>query len=563
VAALHAAGHAPPGSRHDRRRARLHGTTPNGYGAPTVLRALALLLVVACQRTPTYTTMGDVVEIDEDGARVTLRHDDVPRVLAAGTTAFAVASPDVWRDTPPGTRVRFDAVPRAGGLVVTAMARVDGAPAAQAPTGGHSHAPAHGGVVTMVGTIHLEVVATRAGELRIYPSDLWRRPLPVDGMTGSVTLDVPGGGWAGSLRAAGDALRADAPPLAGPDVTAHVRLTRDGEAIEAYVGVPVDAGGEDGGSAARRCLPVVVPADARGRSPRCAFDFGLAVSAVVGAPASGAVLVALHEGDLTAWRVADGRAVATFAPPPAPPGPVPGAQHQIWGAIAASPDGRQAVVGIRQRLLRYSVGSGRLLRTLSDADGGLVRDVAWSADGARLVVTRTFDPVAHVLTPADGAEVRRLEAEGQPLAVALGRDGAAAVGLEAGPILLWDGDGTGAARRASTTGGGGHAFAFVGTRLWSADGDRLVVHDGAGVRETPARATILRLAASQDGTRVASADAGGTIRVHDPDTGEVRETLDWHRTTLAGLAWVGDTLVSGDARGRVALWDVGDARVMQ
>jgi len=38
----------------------------------------------------------------------------------------------------------------------------------------------------------------------------------------------------------------------------------------------------------------------------------------------------------------------------------------------------------------------------------------------------------------------------------------------------------------------------------------------------------------------------------------VVETLAWHEAAVWGLAWVGPLLVSGDAQGRVALWDLGD-----
>jgi WD40 repeat protein len=39
-------------------------------------------------------------------------------------------------------------------------------------------------------------------------------------------------------------------------------------------------------------------------------------------------------------------------------------------------------------------------------------------------------------------------------------------------------------------------------------------------------------------------------------TAATLETLTWHRAPVWGLAWAGSTLVSGDADGNVALWDL-------
>jgi hypothetical protein len=69
--------------------------------------------------------------------------------------------------------------------------------------GAHTdHAPRHGGVLGMVGDVHLEVVR-RAGHIEVYPSDAYRRPLTARG--GAVRLDT---GVTLPLEPAGDGLLA-------------------------------------------------------------------------------------------------------------------------------------------------------------------------------------------------------------------------------------------------------------------------------------------------------------------------------------------------------------------
>ena len=99
-------------------------------------------------------------------------------------------------------------------------------PVAEGRPGLHDHTPHHGGVVAMVGMIHLETVATAEGRVRVYLSDIWRRPLPLAGVDGSVTIRLPEGKQTLPLFIAGDALEASGPRLRGPGVSVEVDLTR-------------------------------------------------------------------------------------------------------------------------------------------------------------------------------------------------------------------------------------------------------------------------------------------------------------------------------------------------
>jgi Cu/Ag efflux protein CusF len=87
-------------------------------------RALLLLVALAsgCDRTPSYTGIGDLVAVDRATLRVTIRHDDIRNLMPAMTMAFAVDSPGVLVSAVVGTRVRFELVRRGDNLVVTRLA---------------------------------------------------------------------------------------------------------------------------------------------------------------------------------------------------------------------------------------------------------------------------------------------------------------------------------------------------------------------------------------------------------------------------------------------------------
>ena len=107
------------------------------------------------------------------------------------------------------------------------------------------------------------------------------------------------------------------------------------------------------------------------------------------------------------------------------------------------------------------------------------------------------------------------------------------------------------------------ALALAGDRLVSAGPDGVVrAWDLKDPDAAPARldvgSAVLRIAVAPDGRTVASAGHDWTIRLHDLATGQLIESLGWHRAGIYGLAWAGTVLASGDTQGRVALWDCGD-----
>src|SRR5262249_53138437 len=138
----------------------------------------------------------------------------------------------------------------------------------------------------------------------------------------------------------------------------------------------------------------------------------------------------------------------TFAPPP--PGEVTvleGAESEEGAtAIAARADGAEAVVAIGKRMIRYRIDTGQVIRELPAAPGR-VRDLAWSPDGARVLMNVYGDPDARLLDADSGEVVRRIPVAQEAAAVAFRGDGRlAAVGSEIGPIVVFD-PGNGSAPR--------------------------------------------------------------------------------------------------------------------
>src|SRR5262249_50265665 len=175
---------------------------------PRPVALVLLALALACRREERFTGTGDVVAVDEAGLRVTLRHDDIPGLMPAMTMAFPARSLAVVAGVAVGTRVRFELARVGQDLVVT---RLEPVGAANAPRPGiHDHTPHHGGVVTMVGMRHLEAVATSDRRIRVYLTDVWRRPLPLDDVAGTAAGDLPDPPVL-ALAAHGDALEAVIP----------------------------------------------------------------------------------------------------------------------------------------------------------------------------------------------------------------------------------------------------------------------------------------------------------------------------------------------------------------
>ena len=94
----------------------------------------------------------------------------------------------------------------------------------------HDHRAREGGAVAMVGTEHLEVTALRSGEVRVWLSDEFRKPLPVAGRRGTVEARQGARVESAPLSPDGDHLAAKLAPLGAAPVEATVRLPMGGDA---------------------------------------------------------------------------------------------------------------------------------------------------------------------------------------------------------------------------------------------------------------------------------------------------------------------------------------------
>ncbi|MFN7135306.1 MAG: cupredoxin domain-containing protein, partial [Myxococcales bacterium] len=91
----------------------------------------------------------------------------------------------------------------------------------------HQHTPKEGGVVAMMGDLHLELVAAPDGEVRLYLSDDFRKPLPASGRRGTVEVRVDDGPVASKPllpEPNGAFLAASFPPFGSKAVEVTVRM---------------------------------------------------------------------------------------------------------------------------------------------------------------------------------------------------------------------------------------------------------------------------------------------------------------------------------------------------
>lgn len=425
------------------------------------------------------------------------------------------------------------------------------------------HTPHHGGIVFSGPRQAVEAAAAPDGTVRVWLGDGWRQPIPLDGMQGTLTVLEDGGPRPVALVHEGDALVAHAGPLRGERVPVLVELLKDGNPmLRASFVLPVAPGTFGAaGVPLEGCVPP--PDEGEGPRPRCVLHFVQGVTGVAANRAGDAMILSVLETPTSSWRLPGVTLLAGFQPPPAEQLDTDQAPHVDEPvSMTTSPDGREVILALGERLLRHDIVTGRLLSELA-AGHPAPRSVAWAPDGRTVLVTRFSGHTLDVLDAHDGTPVRSIpiDADVATTTVAVSADGSrAAVGTEAGPVVVVPLRGDGALTRLSQPVQPSDALGFAGDVLVAAGGEGVLrvwdVATGALRVAVPIGAPVMRLAVNADGTRVATADRTGTIRVHAMPDASLERAMGWHRAQVRGMAWAGTLLLAGDADRQLAVWDL-------
>lgn len=417
------------------------------------------------------------------------------------------------------------------------------------------HGAHHGGVVFNGPRLNIETTAARDGTVRVWLTNEWRQPLPLDDVRATATVE----GTEIALAADGEVLAGTGPAPTGETAGVDVAISRGGgEPLRIAFVVPLADGAPGAaGVPLAGCAPPPAGPDPR---PRCVVHFLQAVHGVVAARDGTSAVVSVLESRTTSWRLPAMTLLAGFDASPPEEIPVDAHPHvEEPTSMAMRADGREVVLALGEHLFRHDVATGRLVKSLG-GPGPAPRAVAWSPDGARLLVNVFASGTVYLLDADTGATVRTFQAPGETTAIGFSPDGAlAAVGTEAGPIVLFDVAAGTVARTLAEPTDRTDALAFAGPRLVASGADGVLrVWDpstGSLVSSTSAGVPLVRLAVRADGALAATGDRQGHIRLHRLPEGNVVETIDWHRGLVRGIAFGGNALLAGDADRQLAVWD--------
>ena len=233
--------------------------------------------------------------------------------------------------------------------------------------------------------------------------------------------------------------------------------------------------------------------------------------------------------------------------------------------VALSPDGRQALTGGQDNMLRlWDLPTGLLLRTF-DTGANRINAAAFSPDGKQLL-SGGADKLVRLWNLASGLPIATMEGHtGEVLAVAFSPDGRRVLSASADHTAkLWDAE-TGALLKTFE----GHssdvlsaAFSPDGKTMLSASADKTLklwdVETGALLKTLEGHTDAVTSAAfSPDGGQALSASRDKTIKLWDLASGQAHRSFEGHSDEVlsAHLSSDGSRIISAAKDKTLKLWD--------
>lgn len=269
-------------------------------------------------------------------------------------------------------------------------------------------------------------------------------------------------------------------------------------------------------------------------------------------------------GDVNVWEAGTGELLLTLD----------GGLEEAGAALAFSPDGTTLAASWATQVVLWDLRTGEVISRLTGKPVGAsvgynlgVGQIGFSPDGGRLAVAN-LNGSCEVWDLANRTKALSLPSEGQPAkAIAFSPDGRRlATAGDDGIVRIWDAA-AGTQIQALPLGGVIHSVAFSsdGSFLGAASEDGgIKIWDAATgmvVTSPPRQSGLYDIAFMPDG-RFVTAGQDGTARVWDSATGEQLLVLAGPTSTVISVAGSPDgrRIASGAYDGSLRIWDAGPGR---